>query len=209
MRDLTDETALERRLFRRLSTGEVVKPIWMLFSFPPWWHYDVLRGLDYLRSSRSDPDERCGEAIELVSTSEVVTIAGHWRTSPGGGPLRHGAGLRATQPIKHAPRPGCVGLGRSWRVDGALSPGAVTSTFEMTTLRITVKPRSREATLTQRHDGTWVATVKSSPVDGKANNELCGLVARHFGVRRSQVRIKSGATARVKTVTVDPGASTG
>ena len=61
-----EEYLLERRLFRRLSTGEVVKPIWMLFSFPPWWHYDVLRGLDYLRSSRSDPDERCGEAIELV-----------------------------------------------------------------------------------------------------------------------------------------------
>jgi hypothetical protein len=79
----------------------------------------------------------------------------------------------------------------------------------MTTLRITVKPKSRAASLTQRQDGTWVATVKSPPVDGKANDELCRLVARHFGVRPSQVRIKSGAGARIKTVTVDNGVSTG
>ena len=79
----------------------------------------------------------------------------------------------------------------------------------MTTLHITVKPRSRVASLTQRQDGTWVATVRSPPVDGKANDELCRLVARHFGVRPSQVRIKSGAAARTKTVTVDNGESTG
>jgi hypothetical protein len=79
----------------------------------------------------------------------------------------------------------------------------------MTTLRITVKPRSRQASLTQREDGGWVATVKSPPVDGKANDELCRLVARHFGVRPSQVRIKSGAAARIKTVTVDTDATAG
>jgi hypothetical protein len=79
----------------------------------------------------------------------------------------------------------------------------------MTTLRISVKPKSRDASLTQRQDGTWVATVRSPPVDGKANDELCRLVARHFGVRPSQVRIKSGAAARTKTVTVDNGVSTG
>ena len=79
----------------------------------------------------------------------------------------------------------------------------------MTTLRISVKPKSRDASLTQRQDGTWVATLRSPPVDGKANDELCRLVARHFGVRPSQVRIKSGAAARTKTVTVDNGVSTG
>jgi hypothetical protein len=79
----------------------------------------------------------------------------------------------------------------------------------MTTLRITVKPRSREASLTQRDDGGWVATVRAPPVDGKANDELCRLVARHFGVRPSQVRVKSGAAARIKTVIVDTDAATG
>ena len=56
---------LERHLFRRKSTGEVVEPAWLCFSFPVRWHYDVLRGLDYFRdANRRDP--RLEEAIELV-----------------------------------------------------------------------------------------------------------------------------------------------
>ena len=55
-------------MFRRLSTGEVIDPAWTQFSFPPRWHYDVLRGLDYLRSAGADPDVRCAEAIELVES---------------------------------------------------------------------------------------------------------------------------------------------
>jgi hypothetical protein len=56
---------LERRLFRRKSTGEVIDPSWLWFSFPTWWHYDVLRGLDYLRDAGLEPDERIAEAIEV------------------------------------------------------------------------------------------------------------------------------------------------
>ena len=59
---------LERRLFRRLTTGEVVDPAWTQFSFPTWWHYDVLRGLEYLRRAGVTPDERVAEAIELVES---------------------------------------------------------------------------------------------------------------------------------------------
>ena len=57
---------LERRLFRRKSTGEVIDPSWLHFSFPTWWHYDVLRGLDYLRAAEVKPDERVAEAIGVV-----------------------------------------------------------------------------------------------------------------------------------------------
>jgi hypothetical protein len=57
---------LERRMFRRKSTGEVIDPSWLQFSFPTWWHYDVLRGLDYLRAAGLDPDERVAEAIGIV-----------------------------------------------------------------------------------------------------------------------------------------------
>jgi hypothetical protein len=57
---------LERRLFRRLSTGEVIRPDWTHFSFPTWHFYDVLRGLDYLRAAGVVPDERVAEAIDLV-----------------------------------------------------------------------------------------------------------------------------------------------
>jgi len=66
------EYLLERRLFRRRSTGEAIErdrkggAAWMRFAFPTWWHYDVLWGLDYLRRAGVTPDERVAEAIELV-----------------------------------------------------------------------------------------------------------------------------------------------
>ena len=61
------EYLLERRMFRSLSSGEVIDRRWTRFSFPTTWHYDVLRGLDYLRSAESEPDERAAEAVELVA----------------------------------------------------------------------------------------------------------------------------------------------
>jgi len=57
---------LERRLFRRRSTGEVIDEAWLQFSFPTWYHYDVLRALDYLQSTREPPDPRVAEAIAVV-----------------------------------------------------------------------------------------------------------------------------------------------
>jgi hypothetical protein len=57
---------LDRRMFRRLSTAEVAVPRYRQFSFPPYWYYDILRGLDYLRDAGVRPDERTTEAIELV-----------------------------------------------------------------------------------------------------------------------------------------------
>jgi hypothetical protein len=62
------EYLLERRLLRRRTTGEVVDPAWTRFSFPTWWHYDVLRGLEYMRRAGVTPDERVTEAIELVDS---------------------------------------------------------------------------------------------------------------------------------------------
>ncbi|HKV29392.1 MAG TPA: hypothetical protein VJT14_00065 [Candidatus Dormibacteraeota bacterium] len=57
---------LERKLFRRKSTGEVVNPSWLQFSFPTRWHYDVLRGLEYFREAGDRPDQRVDEAIQLL-----------------------------------------------------------------------------------------------------------------------------------------------
>ena len=62
------EYLLERRMIRRLSTGEVIDPAWTQFSYPTYWHYDVLRGLDYLRAAGAAPDERVTEAIDLVES---------------------------------------------------------------------------------------------------------------------------------------------
>ena len=57
---------LERRMFRSLRTGAVIDERWLRFSFPTFWHYDVLRGLDYLRNAGMRPDSRVSEAINIV-----------------------------------------------------------------------------------------------------------------------------------------------
>ncbi|HUI64061.1 MAG TPA: hypothetical protein VL126_04410 [Bacteroidota bacterium] len=71
------EYLLERRLFRRRSTGDVIEQdrkggtSWKRFAFPTWWHYDVLRGLEYLRRASVTPDSRVSEAIELVVSKRL------------------------------------------------------------------------------------------------------------------------------------------
>jgi hypothetical protein len=58
---------LDRRMFRSLRTGKVIDKRWLRFSYPTFWHYDVLRGLDYLRNAGIKPDGRVIEAIEVVT----------------------------------------------------------------------------------------------------------------------------------------------
>jgi len=76
------EYLLERRLHRRRSTGEVIErdskggAAWTRFAFPTWWHYDVLRGLEYLRSAAVTPDVRVAEGIEIVASKRDVD--GRW-----------------------------------------------------------------------------------------------------------------------------------
>jgi len=69
-----EEYLLERSLFRRKSTGERIERdrkgsgVFTRFAFPTWWHYDVLRALDHLRSAGVKPDARVAEAVELVAS---------------------------------------------------------------------------------------------------------------------------------------------
>ena len=65
-RKRADNYLLERRMFRSLRSGEMVDRRWLRFSFPTFWHYDVLRGLDYLRDAGIKPDHRIRQAIEIV-----------------------------------------------------------------------------------------------------------------------------------------------
>lgn len=69
-------------------------------------------------------------------------------------------------------------------------------------IQVKVKPNARQSSLTQLDDGTWYAQLKSAPVDGKANAELCALFASRFGVGKSQVMVKSGAGGRVKLIEI-------
>ena len=65
-REQGQEFLLERHMLRRLSTGEVIDPAWTRFSFPTGYHYDVLRGLEYLRRTGITPEARMAEAIDIV-----------------------------------------------------------------------------------------------------------------------------------------------
>jgi hypothetical protein len=76
------EYLLERRLFRRRTTGEVIErdrkggADWTRFAFPNWWHYDVLRGLEHLRRAGAKPDARVAEAMALVEAKRDAD--GRW-----------------------------------------------------------------------------------------------------------------------------------
>jgi hypothetical protein len=70
------EYLLKRRMLRRLSSGDVIDLAWSHFSFPTGYHYDVLRGLEYLRSANVTPDARLAEAIDLVASKRNVD--GRW-----------------------------------------------------------------------------------------------------------------------------------
>ena len=70
-------------------------------------------------------------------------------------------------------------------------------------IQVKVKPNSRASMLEQREDGTWFAQIKSPPVEGKANEELLALVAKHFKCRKTDVSIKAGASGRMKLVRIE------
>ena len=69
-------------------------------------------------------------------------------------------------------------------------------------IQVKVKPNSRASLLERREDGTWLAQIKSPPVDGKANEELLALVAKHFDRPKSDVSIKTGGSGRTKLVQI-------
>jgi hypothetical protein len=63
------EFLLVHRLFRSHRTGEVIKPIFLRFSYPPRWHYDILRALDYFQAVNAPRDPRLAEAIDIVRST--------------------------------------------------------------------------------------------------------------------------------------------
>lgn len=73
----------------------------------------------------------------------------------------------------------------------------------MKLIQVKVKPNARASALQEMADGTWLAQIKSPPIDGKANEELVALVAQRFARRKSQVSVKSGASGRMKLVRIE------
>lgn len=113
---------LDRHLFKRRSTGEPILHDrkggndFTLFAFPTWWHYDVLRGLDYLRLSGATPDYRVNDAIDLLASRR--NSDGRWpldASYPGAMPVDLGEAvgkpsrwntLRALRVLRWAGAPG-------------------------------------------------------------------------------------------------------
>lgn len=74
----------------------------------------------------------------------------------------------------------------------------------MPTVRATIKPNSRKGPLVEvADDGTLTLYVRAPAVEGKANKAAIELLAAHFGVSRSSVRLSAGATSRFKRFEVD------
>jgi hypothetical protein len=91
---LGQEYLLERRLFRRRTTGEVIDPAWTRFSFPTWWHYDVLRGSSTCAVPGFCRTSAWPRRSSWSSRSATATA--------GGG--RGGRGRGPAEPVEHAPR---------------------------------------------------------------------------------------------------------
>jgi uncharacterized protein (TIGR00251 family) len=71
-------------------------------------------------------------------------------------------------------------------------------------ISVQVKPGSRKAPLVENlEDGSFLVHVNQRAVDGQANEGLVAVLARHFGVAKTKVSIKSGHTARIKRVLID------
>ena len=75
-RERGQDYLLDRHLFRSLSTGEPIRhdrkggPPFSYFAFPNWWHYDILRALDFLRRAGTKPDPRMNEALDIVRSKQ-------------------------------------------------------------------------------------------------------------------------------------------
>ena len=80
----------------------------------------------------------------------------------------------------------------------ATSAAAVPPAHTPDKVRVKVRLHARESSLEPQPDGSFIARLKAEPVDGKANEELIALVARHFGLARARVEIASGAAGRLK-----------
>ena len=77
--DKAIELLLQHQMFRSDKTGNVINSKFKEFAFPPRWHYDVMRGLDFIRTTRFIKDPRIDEAFELVVAARGKD--GRWRNA--------------------------------------------------------------------------------------------------------------------------------
>jgi uncharacterized protein YggU (UPF0235/DUF167 family) len=70
-------------------------------------------------------------------------------------------------------------------------------------ISVRLTPRAAREEIAARPDGTYAARVTAPPVDGRANDALCRLIAKRAGVAPSRVTVVRGAHTRDKVVRVE------
>jgi len=111
------EFMLAHRMFRSHRSGEVISPQYLMLSFPGRWHYDILRGLDYLAMAGAEQDERASEAIAVLQKKQRRD--GAW-------PLQHRHGGKTYFEMEEAAQPSRWNTLRALRVlrwwEGSIPP---------------------------------------------------------------------------------------
>ncbi len=125
-----EQYLLERGLFRRKTTGEIVDPGYLDCAFPYYWHQGVLRAFDYFRRAGADPDPAMAEAVEVVRSKRRRPVAARPYSS-GSRPLRPRGWRRSAQSVEHPARaPGARQVGpRGGRGDVAPQPRRAGASF--------------------------------------------------------------------------------
>ena len=100
------EFLLLHRLYKSDRTGKVINPQWTRIPFPPRWHYDILRVLDYFRDCHADRDDRIGDAMEELSSKRKNGV---W-------PMQAGYGGKTFFEIEKAGQPSRWNTLRAMRV---------------------------------------------------------------------------------------------
>ena len=70
-------------------------------------------------------------------------------------------------------------------------------------INIKVHARSKRESVTENPDGSYKVEVKAPPVDGAANEAICELLAKYFGVHKRDVAVVTGATNNKKVVEIE------
>ncbi|WP_328821835.1 hypothetical protein [Nesterenkonia haasae] len=80
-----EEYLLSRHLMYRRTTGALIKDEYLELSYPPRWHYNILRALEYFRMANAhdgtEPDVRTSEAVERSGHCNVVMAGGAWEVA--------------------------------------------------------------------------------------------------------------------------------
>jgi len=69
---------LRHRLYKSDHTGAIIHPSFLKLVYPPRWHYNILRALDYFQNAGYPYDERLQDALDILKEKRLLD--GRWKT---------------------------------------------------------------------------------------------------------------------------------